>query len=110
VRSHSKFSMYLTHFDSVANSDQRKIPTSFERINTKIKMECEDADGSVNPDQDADLDRDEIHRDEVRSYFFILPAPKCDEVLKRKSRFCQKKTTHQIRNKISVSPCAIKKI
>jgi hypothetical protein len=55
--------MYLTHFDSVANSDQRKIPTSFERINTKIKMECEDADGSVNPDQDADLDRDGIHRD-----------------------------------------------
>jgi hypothetical protein len=43
-------------------------------------MECEDTD----------LDRDEIHRDEVRSYFFILPAPKCDEVLKRKSRFCQK--------------------
>lgn len=59
MRSHSKFLMYLTHFDSVANSDQRKIPTSFERINTKIKMECEDADGSVNPD----LDRDGIHRD-----------------------------------------------
>jgi hypothetical protein len=59
VRSHSKFLIYLTHFDSVANSGQRKIPTSFEKINTKNKMECEDADGSVNPDQDADLDRDE---------------------------------------------------
>jgi hypothetical protein len=26
-------------------------------------MECEDANGSVSPDQDADLDRDGIHRD-----------------------------------------------